>query len=382
MRQATRGLELGVMLGVALLIGVLAVLAVAGERLSARADGGAGAVALAVATEVTANATLAPSATAMAALESGATVTATPTVTETPRLIVLTLQLTELASATPTASNTPTVTPTPTVTNTPLPLPELAEGQTGVEFVLGQSVEGRDITGWYTTPPGISNPPQALILVGAIHGDEANSLPVLAQVRADITFGMLQLPPNVGLYIIPLLNPDGNARLSRFNANRVDLNRNWDTYDWRTDIEISAGIVFGGGGPQPFSEPETIAMRDWLLARAAEHPGGLTVIYFHSQFPPDGMVVPGAHLVNGRDAADAASRRVGQTFANGAGYPYQNLWTGGYSVTGDASTWAVAQGMRSFTVEAPVRRPLTDEEQAEMRAGIEAVLVLLALGVP
>lgn len=380
MRQATRGLELGVMLGVALLIGVLVVLALASERLSAQADEGEGNVAAALATGVTTNATAAPSETSTITSEPSAT--ATPSATETPRPVVLTLRLTELASATPTASNTPTATATPTVTNTPLPLPELAEGQTGVEFVLGQSVEGRDITGWYATPPGISNPPQALILVGAIHGDESNSLPVLEQVRADITFGSLQLPPNVGLYIIPLLNPDGNERFSRFNANRIDLNRNWDTYDWRTDIEIAAGTVFGGGGPQPFSEPETMAMRDWLLAREAEHPDGLTVIYFHSQFPPDGMVVPGTHLVNGRDAADAASRRVGQTFANGSGYPYQNLWTGGYSVTGDASTWAVAQGMRSFTVEAPVRRALTDEEQADMRAGIEAVLVLLALGVP
>ena len=86
------------------------------------------------------------------------------------------------------------------------------------------------------------------------------------------------------MHIIPAANPDGqflitghNGRFAaadiptdtdtipgRFNANGVDLNRNWDcawreTAVWR-DEPIS-------GGTRPFSEPESQNLRDFLLAQ-------------------------------------------------------------------------------------------------------------------
>ncbi len=45
---------------------------------------------------------------------------------------------------------------------------------------------------------------------------------------------------NYDLVFIPLFNPYGIQFLSRYNANTVDLNRNYD-YDWASDISPFKG---------------------------------------------------------------------------------------------------------------------------------------------
>jgi hypothetical protein len=59
------------------------------------------------------------------------------------------------------------------------------------------------------------------------------------------------------IYIVGALNVDGFETFqilerARNNANGVDLNRNYD-YEWN------------GGGPAPFSEPETRAVKDFVV---------------------------------------------------------------------------------------------------------------------
>jgi hypothetical protein len=57
---------------------------------------------------------------------------------------------------------------------------------------------------------------------------------------------------------VPLANPDGCELQTRYNAAGVDLNRNCD-FNWRSDsIEPP--------GPAPWSEPESRAMRDFILS--------------------------------------------------------------------------------------------------------------------
>lgn len=242
----------------------------------------------------------------------------------------------------------------------------------GYQFSLGRSVQGRDLTG-FALP--ITGSPQGLVLVCGIHGDEVNAWPVLQLLLANYESHSLAQPANLSLYFVPTLNPDGTAANRRLNANQVDLNRNWDTSDWRTGIEISP-LDFRpvGGGPRPFSEPESQAMRDLLLGLGPTHSGGLTVIYFHAAVPPNGLVTPGSHHVGDRDLADAPSRELGQLFAAAAGYEYANQWVGNYTVTGDASTWAVAQGFLSLTIELPIRTALNESESEQLYSGILAVI--------
>jgi hypothetical protein len=244
------------------------------------------------------------------------------------------------------------------------------------KFVIGQSVKGRNIVG-YAFP--ITDSPRGLVLVNGIHGDEVNAWPILQSIMLDLQSKSLAQPENLSVYFIESLNPDGTALTERLNANRIDLNRNWDTYDWRTGIQISpSDFLPVGGGPRPFSEPETQALRDLLSGLKDTHTESLTVIYFHAAVPPAGYVGPGTHRVGGQDLADTASRELGEMFAEVSGYKYANQWVGEYAVTGDASTWAVAQGMLSLTIELPTRYNLNDEQAALLHNGLASMIEYLA----
>lgn len=73
---------------------------------------------------------------------------------------------------------------------------------------------------------------------------------------------MSQLRAKFHFYIIPSLNPYGYINFTRWNANTVDINRNFDAF-WE-DYEPEGG-GWGGKGAFPFSEPETQMVRDKVL---------------------------------------------------------------------------------------------------------------------
>jgi len=272
---------------------------------------------------------------------------------------------------------TPSPSPRPLPANAPAtPIPQPTQPFGPYAFSVGQSVQGRDIVG-YAFP--VTDSPYGLVLVCGIHGDEVNAWPVLQSIMADLTSKKLVQPSNLSIYFIQSLNPDGTAADQRLNANKIDLNRNWDTYDWRTGVEQSSiDYLSHGGGLEPFSEPETQAMRNFLIGLKATHTGGLTVLYFHAAFPPNGLITPGTHLVNAQDTADTPSRELGQFLAGATGYQYDNLWIGGYTVTGDASTWAVAQGIVSLTVELPVRTALVASDAYQLKSGLLQLINILS----
>jgi hypothetical protein len=58
--------------------------------------------------------------------------------------------------------------------------------------------------------------------------------------------------------LLPLANPDGLVRASRYNARGVDLNRNAE-FHWRADSEEPPGHA-------PWSEPETRALQQFILS--------------------------------------------------------------------------------------------------------------------
>jgi protein MpaA len=136
---------------------------------------------------------------------------------------------------------------------------------------------------------------------------------------------------NADLWIVPDLNPDGVAVVTRQNAHHVDLNRNFP-WEWRP--LGSPGTTFYSG-PRPLSEPETrIAQR--LVLRV--HPQ--VSIWFHQ------------HL----DVVDESGGnvRVERRFASLVRLPLRRLTR----YPGSATDWEnhTLPGTTSFVVELPAGR--------------------------
>lgn len=109
--------------------------------------------------------------------------------------------------------------------------------------VVGHSLQGRRIALRQYGDPAWDG---ELLVFGCIHGDEC-----AARGIQPLTNGCPD--PSADVFVVPDLNPDGEAAHSRLNSRGVDLNRNfasgWKPIGARGDLEYS--------GPKPFSEPET-----------------------------------------------------------------------------------------------------------------------------
>ena len=181
--------------------------------------------------------------------------------------------------------------------------------------VLGRSVDGRPIVAVEVGDPAS---PRALV-VGCIHGNECAGVPIAERLEA------LSPPRGVDLWIVPDLNPDGNARGTRGNAHGVDLNRNFP-WHWRP---LSGSC---DSGPRPLSEPESrIAHRLILRLRPR------ISIWFHQ------------HL----DLVDESGGNpsVERSFARLTGLPLRRL----ARYPGSVASWenAALPGTTAFVVELP-----------------------------
>jgi hypothetical protein len=164
-------------------------------------------------------------------------------------------------------------------------------------FNVGQSLEGRTMSGIRITGAGGVAGKPAVLFSGCQHAREwvAVSTPVYV---ADQLINLYDSDPDVHalldravVYIVPIVNPDGYVytwttdRLWRKNRRNngggtfgVDLNRNWGT-GWGLDSGSSPnGSSETYRGTAPFSEPETQVLRNFVLA----HPELEAHIDFHS----------------------------------------------------------------------------------------------------
>ncbi len=94
---------------------------------------------------------------------------------------------------------------------------------------LGWSKEGRPIVGVRISKT--STPTSQWRIAGAHHGDETSSAEVTLSAATELassTDPLLDALLDEGaVWLIPHINPDGVAAMSRYNANNVDLNRNY-----------------------------------------------------------------------------------------------------------------------------------------------------------
>lgn len=254
----------------------------------------------------------------------------TPNPSITPQMITLTLPVMRSTSTIVSASAAPTETPIHHPSNTAMSTQVVER-----PFEIGYSVQGRPLLAYR-----IGNGSIVRLLVGGIHGGyEWNTTTLLDQFILYLTESPDIIPPQITLYIIPLANPDGAAMgtdrvFGRLNANSVDLNRNWD-YQWQSTATHGTNVVSAGSAP--FSEPETIALRDFILDHKVQ-----AAIFYHSAMSE---VYSGA----GRDTSK--TEELALLMAQNTDYRYAPEGIPGQITTGDAIDWLTTQGITAVEVE-------------------------------
>ncbi len=130
--------------------------------------------------------------------------------------------------------------------------------------LLGYSVQHRPI---YAYRLGTPTSRITAVIVGQMHGDEHAGVTV-----ANSLVYSRQAVSGIDLWVVPTMNPDGNAANRRQNAHGVDLNRNWPDHWVRNPAACYTGpnpLIFASGcysGTGPLSEPETTMMYAFLAS--------------------------------------------------------------------------------------------------------------------
>ena len=235
---------------------------------------------------------------------------------------------------------------------------------------IGKSVEGRDID-VYSFGSGDTH----LLFVGGIHGGyEWNTVVLADEIIALFTTEPELIPPNLTVSIIPNLNPDGvvvalgvegpikfsdgendpGDGTGRFNANQVDLNRNFDC-KWQPESNWRGQVV--SAGTAPFSEPEAVALGGFIGEAKPR-----AVIFWHSA----------AGNVYGSECKDGPlpeTLAIMNIYAKSAGYGAIPAFTD-YQITGDAEGWLASINIPAITVE------LTTHQTIELEKNIAGVKAL------
>lgn len=233
-------------------------------------------------------------------------------------------------------------------------------------FAIGASVADREL--WavlISADPDHESAEPEVRIIGGIHGDECMSVDIVLEIAEFLAseYGddpeVTEIVDGTQILIVPSLNPDGRARLwaTRTNDNDVDLNRNLG-FAW-VDMD---GLF--GEGPYPFSEPETIALRD--ISQQRSFVLGLT---YHTQ----------AEILNGPwnytphpPPDEELVATIGDAYAGDTGYVASFGWNW-YSINGDVNDWSLgARGTIDWTIE------LRDDLRMEWELHRDALLRFLA----
>ena len=198
---------------------------------------------------------------------------------------------------------------------------------------IGTSLNGRVIS-TYSFGSGA----KTIVYTGAIHGDESGTRSLMLRWVDTLEASVRSIPADKTIVVIPAINPDGVAAGTRTNKHNVDLNRNFDTSDWKEDITTVSNQPFpGGGGSAPLSEPESQALANYIgMVKPA------LVLSYHS--------IGG--LVMSNQSGNSLS--LAQTYARLSGYANStgSSTTFDYAVSGTADDYyAEKLGVASILVE-------------------------------
>jgi len=263
-----------------------------------------------------------------------------------------------------------TVVPTPPVTED-TQTPKVEEQIDTTKTVIGTSVENRDITAYH-----YGTGDEELLFVGGIHGGyEWNTVLVAYELMDYLEKDPTVIPKNLKITVIPVLNPDGLNKTvgtagrftkadvptvreqtipGRFNANTVDLNRNFDC-DWQAKGTWQNANV--SGGTNAFSEPESQAIEKYVDA----HELTAVVVWYSS--------AGGVFASNCHNGVSEETQLLTSIYAKASGYPAYKSFDF-YTITGDMVNWLAKKNIPAISVLLTTH---TDTEWSKNKAGIEAV---------
>lgn len=257
---------------------------------------------------------------------------------------------------------------------------EQTEGEATDErqSVIGTSVEGRDIVAYhYRSASTTKERDTEILFVGGIHGGYSwNTVLVAYEMMDYLEANPDVIPENITVTVVPVLNPDGLEEVvgttgrfdesdvpssqaerigGRFNANEVDLNRNFDC-DWQSGGTWQNRTV--DGGTEAFSEPESQAIRNYV---EANDPDAVVVWYSAA----GGVFASSCH-----NGVLSETRTLTNLYADASGYRAYEQFDF-YEITGDMVNWLAKEEIPAISVL------LTNHEDIEWnknRDGLEALL--------
>ncbi|MFA6094679.1 MAG: M14 family zinc carboxypeptidase [Candidatus Paceibacterota bacterium] len=242
--------------------------------------------------------------------------------------------------------------------------------KTSGQTVIGKSVDGRDIIAYHYGTGG-----KELLFIGGIHGGyEWNTSLVAYEMMDYLKANPDVVAGDIKVTIIPVLNPDGLNKVvgtttgnftradvsadtvaGRFNANGVDLNRNFDC-DWRSTGKWQNKDVSGGSAV--FSEPESQALKNYVAAHAPT-----AVVAWYSS-------AGGVYASSCHNGVSSEANTLTKTFADASVYPAFQTFDF-YAITGDMVNWFAKNNIPAISV---LLTNHTDTEWSKNQAGILAVL--------
>jgi protein MpaA len=211
-------------------------------------------------------------------------------------------------------------------------------------FIFGSTSTGLPIPAYRF---GLAAAPTVLVL-GGVHGDEREGV--------EAFLGLIQqwtenFPFRLRVTVVPALNMDGVLRGTRVNARGVDLNRNMATNDWSPEVATPRYHP----GPSPNSEPETVALANWVTEFKP-----VFVLSLHSWKP----------LLN----VNGACMREAETIAKWTGYKVEQ--TIGYPTPGCLGTYCgLERDMPTLTYEIERGLPTAEILRLHIPAIIEGLKI-------
>ncbi len=238
--------------------------------------------------------------------------------------------------------------------------------------VIGSSVEERDITAYH-----YGTGTKEILFVGGIHGGYGWSTTLVAyELMNYLDKNPSKIPANVKVTVIPVLNPDGLNKIvgttgqfaksdvkatlaetipGRFNANEVDLNRNFDC-DWQATGKWQNTTV--SGGSKAFSEPESQAMKAYV----EEHTPTAVVVWYSA--------AGGVYASNCHSEVLPETKKLTDLYAKASGYPAHASFDF-YAITGDMVNWLAKSDIPAISV---LLTSHEDIEWSKNQAGVDALL--------
>jgi len=237
---------------------------------------------------------------------------------------------------------------------------------------IGESVEGREVVAYH-----YGKGDTELLFVGGIHGGYSWNTALVAYELMDyLEANPDVVPENVKVTVVPVLNPDGLYKAvgtderftpadvassqavqtsGRFNANKVDLNRNFDC-DWQSEGKWQNTTV--SGGSKAFSEPESQAIKNYI---DAQKPTAVVVWYSAA----GGVFASSCH-----NGVLPETKTLTDMYAKASGYPAYNDFNF-YEITGDMVNWLAKEKIPAISILLSNHK---DVEWSKNKAGVEALI--------